>query len=81
MGFRRRELNKKLVNGIVDDDSWGRDDPESMTRSKGLRAKQKKKVDVDHRLYFLVFVATVLVVGGMAVKFFLGTSAIHRSGK
>jgi hypothetical protein len=81
MGFRRRELNKKLAQGIVEDEPWGRDDPEAMTRSKGLRAKPKVATDVDQRLYHLMLLMVFLIVGWMVVKMYLDSRSIHAHSK
>ena len=80
MGFRRRELNKKLVKGVVEDEDWGRDDPESITRAKGLRVKQKKLSDLDQRMYLLMVLLVATIVGGLAVKAYLDNTTVHRLG-
>jgi hypothetical protein len=82
MGFRRRELNKKLMQGTAaDDETWGRDDPESIVRAKGLRVKTRNTSSFDEKLYFLVLFVTFLVVGGFAVKLYLDNTEVHRSRK
>ncbi len=80
MGFRRRELNKKLLQGTAaDDETWGRDDPESKIRAKGLRVKTRNSSPFDQKLYFLMVLVTLLMVGGFAVKLYLDNTALHRS--
>ncbi len=82
MGFRRRELNKKLMQGAAaDDNMWGRDDPESMVRAKGLRVKTRDSSPFDQKMYFLVVFITFLIVGGFAVKLYLDNAVVHRSRK
>ncbi len=81
MGFRRRELNKKLQQGAAaDDDTWG-EDPESKIRAKGLKVKTRKSSPFDQYIYFLVVFVTLLIVGGFAVKLYLDNIAVHRSRK
>jgi hypothetical protein len=63
MGYRRREFNKKALQGFPDDDFWVPDDSEPMVGEKGLKPRSRKLEVTDKLFYFIIAMVLTLTTG------------------